>query len=94
MTSYDQWRCTDLIAEQQAEQDARLHALAAEIRATMTIAANISEIELDASFDDACCAAITLAFVDGTNPGIALHNYAQDWLDREALRLARERLKL
>lgn len=92
--SYDNWRCTDLIEEQQALNDARLHALAAEIRAEMTIEANIGEIEISASFDDACCAAITLAFVDGTNPAIVLHNYAHGWLDKEASRLAKERLKL
>jgi hypothetical protein len=93
MSSFDNWRCTDTAADEQAEQDARVAALAEQIRLQMIMADFIDEIELGASFNTECCQAITKAFMEGVNPAILLHNYAQDWLDSESVRLARERLK-
>jgi len=93
MSSFDNWRCTDTAADEQAEQDARVAALAEQIRLQMIMADFIDEIEISASFNTECCQAITKAFLEGVNPAILLHNYAQGWLDAEATRLARERLK-
>jgi hypothetical protein len=93
MSSYDDWKQTDTAADEQAEQDARVAALAEQIRLQMVMADFIDEIEISASFNTECCQAITRAFMEGVNPAILLHNYAQDWLDTEATRLARERLK-
>jgi hypothetical protein len=93
MSSFDNWRCTDTTADEQAEQDARVAALAEQIRLQMVMADFIDEIEISASFNTECCQAITKAFLEGVNPAILLHNYAQDWLDSESVRLARERLK-
>jgi hypothetical protein len=91
--SYDQWKQTDTAADEQAEQDARVAALAEQIRLQMIMSDFIDEIEISASLNTECCQAITKAFLEGVNPAILLHNYAQDWLDAEATRLARERLK-
>ena len=91
--SYDDWKQTDTAADEQAEQDARVAALAEQIRMQMIMAYFIDEIELDASFNTECCQAISSAFWEGVNPAILLHNYAQDWMDAESVRLARERLK-
>jgi hypothetical protein len=91
--SYDDWKQTDTAAEAQAEQDARVASLAEQIRLQMIMSDFIDEIEVSASFNVECCQAITKAFMEGVNPAILLHNYAQDWLDTESVRLARERLK-
>jgi hypothetical protein len=93
MSSFDNWRCTDTAADEQAEQDARVAALAEQIRLQMIMSDFIDEIEISASFNAECRQAISKAFMEGVNPAILLHNYAQDWLDAEATRLARERLK-
>lgn len=93
MSSYDNWRCTDTNADTQAEQDAKIAALAEQIRLQMIMSDFIDEIEISASFDELCCQAISKAFLEGVNPAIVLHNYAQDWLDAESVRLAMERLK-
>lgn len=91
--AYDSWKQTDTLADQKAEQDAKVAALAEQIRLQMVMSDFIDEIELDASFDEKCCQAITKAFLEGINPDITLHNYAQNWLDSESVRLAKERLK-
>jgi hypothetical protein len=91
--AYDDWKQTDTAADEQAEQESRVAALAEQIRLQMIMSDFIDEIELDASFSKECCQAISRAFLEGVNPAILLHNYAQDWLDTEATRLARERLK-
>lgn len=91
--SYDNWKCTDTNADTQAEQEAKIAALAEQIRLQMVMSDFIDEIELDASFNPECCQAITRAFLGGVNPAIVLHNYAQEWLDARAIELARERLK-
>lgn len=91
--SYDDWKCTDMLEEQEALNAAKIASLAEQIRLQMVMSDFIDEIELDASFNTECCQAITKAFLEGVNPAILLHNYAQDWLDTEATRLARERLK-
>jgi len=93
MSSFDDWRCTDTASDEQAEQDARVASLAEQIRLQMIMSDFIDEIEISASFNTECCQAITKAFMEGVNPAILLHNYAQDWLDTEATRLAMERLK-
>ena len=91
--AYDDWKQTDTTADEQAKQDARVAALAEQIRLQMIMSDFIDEIEVSASFNKECCQAITKAFLEGVNPAILLHNYAQDWLDAESVRLARERLK-
>jgi hypothetical protein len=91
--SYDQWKQTDTTADEQAEQDAKVAALAEQIRAGLSIEENIGEIEISASFDDSCCKAITKAFIDGTNPALALHAYALRWMDCESERLAKLQLQ-
>ena len=91
--AYDDWKCADLIEEQEALNAAKIASLAEQIRLQMVMGDFIDEIELDASFNTECCQAITKAFMEGANPAILLHNYAQDWLDSESVRLARERLK-
>jgi hypothetical protein len=91
--SYDNNYLHDHAADQAATEEAKLSALAAEIRAGFNISDFIDEIEISASFDDSCCHAITQAFMDGTSPAILLHNYALNWLDVEADRLAKERMK-
>lgn len=91
--SYDDWKQTDTAAHEQAEQDARVAALAEQIRLQMVMSDFIDEIEISASFNAECCQAITKAFLEGVNPAILLHNYAQDWLDARAVELAKERLK-
>lgn len=93
MSSFDNWRCTDIAADEQAKQDARVAALAEQIRAGLSIEENIGEIEISASFDDSCCKAITKAFIDGTNPALALHAYALRWMDSESERLAKLQLQ-
>jgi hypothetical protein len=91
--SYDNWKQTDKNADEQAEQEARVASLAEQIRLQMIMSDFIDEIEISASFNTECCQAISRAFLEGVNPAILLHNYAQDWLDSESVRLARERLK-
>ena len=90
--SYDNNYLHDHAADQAATEEAKLSALAAEIRAGMTIGDYLPEIETSASFDASCCQTITKAYMDGTNPAVVLHNYALNWLDTESQRLAKKRL--
>ena len=90
--AYDDWKQTDLAAEQKAEQDAKIAALAAQIRAGLILSDYLGEIELDSSVDEKCSTAISEAFKTGTNPAIVLHGYALDWLDKHAAELATQRL--
>lgn len=91
--SYDDWKCTDLIEEQEALNAAKVASLAEQIRLQMVMSDFIDEIEVSASSNTECCQAISRAFMEGVNPASLLHNYAQDWLDSESARLARGRLK-
>jgi hypothetical protein len=90
--AYDDWKQTDLAAEQKAEQDAKIAALAAQIRSGLILSDYLGEIELDSSFDEKCSTAISEAFKTGANPAIVLHGYALDWLDNHAAELATRRL--
>ena len=90
--AYDEWKQTDLAAEQKAEQDANIAALAAQIRSGLILSDYLDEIELDSSFDEKCTTAISEAFKTGANPAIVLHGYALDWLDNHATELATQRL--
>lgn len=90
---YDDWKQTDLAAEQKAEQEAKIAALAAQMRLQLNMSDFINEIELDASFDTKVCQSVTQAFLTGANPAIVLHGYALDWLDNHAAELATQRLQ-
>jgi len=90
---YDSWKQTDLAAEQKAEQDAKIAALAAQIRSGLILSDYLDEIELDSSFDEKCSTAISEAFKTGANPAVVLHGFAQKWLDNHAAELATQRLQ-
>jgi hypothetical protein len=91
--AYDEWKQTDLAAEKKAEQDAKIAALAAQIRAGLILSDYLGEIELDSSLDEKCSTAISEAFKTGTDCGAILHQYANDWLDNHAAELATQRLQ-
>jgi hypothetical protein len=91
--AYDDWKQTDLAAEQKAEQDAKIAALAAQIRAGLILSDYLDEIELDSSFDEKCTTAISEAFKTGADCGAILRQYANDWLTRHAESLATQRLQ-
>ena len=90
--SYDNWRCTNLIEEQEALNAAKVASLAEEIRLELRITDYIGEVEIDASFDPKVCHSLTQAFLNGTDCGTILHQYANDWLSRHAEALATQRL--
>jgi hypothetical protein len=91
--SYDNWRCTNLIEEQEALNAAKVASLAEEIRLNLNLSDYLKCIECDASFDTKCATAISEAFKTGANPAIVLHGYALDWLDNHAAELATQRLQ-
>ena len=91
--AYDEWKQTDLAAEKKAEKDAKIAALAAQIRSGLILSDYLGEIELDSSFDEKCTTAISEAFKTGADPAIVLLGYALDWLDRNAAELATQRLQ-
>jgi hypothetical protein len=93
MSLYDTWRCIDQLADQQAEYDAKFAALAAQIRTGLRIGDYLTEIEVDASFDEKVCQSITQAFLNGVDCGAIMHAYANDWLDRHSERLALARIQ-
>jgi hypothetical protein len=95
MSSFDDWRTTDTLADQMATYAAKHEALAARIRLNLSQSDYQREIEVDASFDTECNQAISSAF-KGEVSGIAvvavLHGFAQKWLDNHAAELATQRL--
>jgi len=91
--AYDDWKQTDLAAEQKAEQDAKIDALAAQIRSGLILSDYLREIELDSSLDEKCSTAISEAFKTGTDCGAILHQHANDWLTMHAEALATQRLQ-
>ena len=93
MTTYDDWRTTDTLADQMATYAAKHEALAARIRLNLNLSDYLKCIECDASFDAECTTAITEAFLTGTDCGAILHQYANDWLTRHAEALATQRLQ-
>jgi hypothetical protein len=93
MSSFDNWRCIDQLADQQAEYEAKLAALAAQIRTALRISDYLKEIECDSSFDEKVCHSITQAFLTGADCGAIMHAYANEWLDRHSERLALARIQ-
>ncbi len=93
MTAYDNWRCHDHSAEQQAAYEAKHAALASQIRSGLRISDYQREIECDASLDEKICQAITEAFLTGSDCGAVLHAYAEQWLSDHADKLALARLQ-
>ena len=91
--SYDSWKCTNLIEEQEALNAAKVASLAEEIRLHLRITDYQREIEVDSSFDEKCTTAISEAFKTGTDCGAILHQYANDWLAKHAEDLATQRLQ-
>jgi hypothetical protein len=91
--SYDDWKCTDQLAEQQAAYEHKHAALAAEIRSGLRLSDYIKEIECDASLDAKVCQAITEAFLTGSDCGAILYAYAEQWLRDHADKLALARLQ-
>jgi hypothetical protein len=93
MSLYDSWRCIDQLADQQAEYDAKLAALAAQIRTGLRIGDYLKEIEVDASFDEKVCHSLSQAFLNGFDCGAIMHAYASEWLDNHANKLTIQRLQ-
>jgi hypothetical protein len=93
MTAYDDWKQTDKLAGQMATYAAKHEALAARIRLELRITDFITEIEVDGSLDEKVCHSITQAYLNGTDCGAILHQYANDWLTRHAEALATQRLQ-
>ncbi len=93
MSIYDNWRCHDAIAEQQAAYEHKHAALAAEIRSGLRLSDYITEIEVDASLDEKVCQKLTEAFLTGADCGAVLHAYAEQWLSDHADKLALARLQ-
>jgi hypothetical protein len=93
MSSFDDWRTTDKLADEMATYAAKHEALAAQIRLNLRITDFITEIEVDGSLDDKVCHSITQAYLNGTDCGAILHQYASDWLSRHAEALATQRLQ-
>jgi hypothetical protein len=95
MSSFDDWRTTDTLADQMATYAAKHEALAARIRLNMSQSDYQKEIECDASFDTECSQAISSAFYgeDAEAVVAVLHGFAQKWLDNHAAELATQRLQ-
>ena len=91
--SYDSWKKTDTLSDQMATYAAKHEALAARIRLNLRISDFITEIEVDGSLDEKVCHSITQAYLNGTDCGAILHQYANDWLTRHAEALATQRLQ-
>ena len=95
MSSFDDWRTTDTLADQIATYAAKHEALAAQIRLNLSQSDYQKEIEVDSSFDPKVCQAITEAFYgeDGNKITEVLHSFAMTWLDNHADKLATQRLQ-
>jgi hypothetical protein len=90
--SYDNNYLHDHLSDEMATYAAKHEALAARIRSGLLLSDFITEIEVDGSLDDKVCHGITQAFLNGTDCGAILHQYANDWLTRQAEALATQRL--
>lgn len=87
---YDVWRFIDPTDD--SLEQAQLEYLAAQIRSDMKPSDFINEIDQDASFDTDCIKAIQMLFI-GADPvacAKVLTNFADAWLDRQAMKLAQE----
>jgi hypothetical protein len=89
-TAHDIWRFIDYTDD--SVERARIEHLAQQIRSEMKASDFIQEVEIDASFDTDCCKAIQLMFLGGDAATCAkvLSDYADAWLDRQAMKLAQE----
>lgn len=89
-TAYDIWRFIDYTDD--SVERARVEQLAQQIRSEMKASDFIQELECDASFDVECNKAIQLMFLGGDTATCAkvLSDYADAWLDRQAMKLAQE----
>jgi len=87
---YDVWKFIDHTDD--SLEQAKLERLAANIRADMKPSDFIQELECDSSFDVECCKAIQLMFLGGDPATCAkvLSDYADAWLDRQAMKLAQQ----
>ena len=94
MTPHDNWKCTDMIEEQSALNDAQLESLAAEILPTLKLSDHIDEIMHDASWSDELDKAYKAAFMTGAECGKLYHEYALRWLADHAVYLAAQRMKM
>jgi hypothetical protein len=96
MSSFDDWRTTDTLADKIATYAAKHEALAARIRLNLSQSDYQREIEVDASFDEECNQAVSRAFYgeDAEAVVAVLHGFAQKWLDNHAAELATQRLQV
>jgi hypothetical protein len=94
MSSFDDWRTTDKLADQMVTYAAKHEALAARIRLNLSQSDYQKEIEVDSSFDAECNQAYSRAFYgeDAEAVVAVLHGFAQKWLDNHAAELATQRL--
>jgi len=92
MTVHDFWLTIDHQGERDSLEQARLEHLAQQIRSDIKPSDFIQELECDASFDVECCKAIQLMFLGGDPATCAkvLTKFADDWLDRQAMKLAQQ----
>jgi hypothetical protein len=92
-TIHDVWKFIDYTDD--SLEQARLEHLAAQIRSDMKSSDFIQELECDASFDVECCKAIQLMFLGGDPATCAkvLSDYADKWLDNQAMKLAQDQIK-
>ena len=94
MTPHDNWKCTGMVEEQNALNDAKLESLAAEILTTLKMSDHIDEIMHDASWSDELDKAYKAAFMTGAECGKLYHEYALQWLADHAVKLAAQRMKM
>jgi hypothetical protein len=87
---YDVWKFIDHTDD--SLEQAKLERLAANIRADMKPTDFIQELEVDASFDTDCNKAIQMLFLGGDAATCAkvLTKFADNWLDRQSMKLAQE----
>ena len=87
---YDLWKFIDHTDD--SVEQARIEHLAAQIRKDMAPTDFLQEIEIDASFDTDCNKAIQMMFLGGDAVTCAnvLSDYADAWLDRQAMKLAQQ----
>jgi hypothetical protein len=93
MTTYDQWKQTDQLSEQMADYETKHAAIAAGIRAELSQSDYQVEIEVDASLNAECNAAIARAFYGEAGCEDVLFAFAQKWLDDQSERMATERMQ-
>jgi len=92
MKAYDFFKTIDHQGERDSLEQARIEHLAAQIRKEMAPSNFLQEIEIDASFDTDCIKAIQMLFI-GADPATCakvLSDYADNWLDRQAYKLAQQ----